>query len=143
MKYFRVNCGENDGSMSDFWDYYKLNSSYDLDDVEDLYVEENQWVYEGNSYRVKTEEITEDQYNTGMLFNKMFENKHNLNKIRRKYNLYPTRELAEMFANYKHSSGYVRIGHLNVHNVYKINQDGNLIFVYHHWSDRLGVLSNE
>lgn len=140
MKYFRVNCGDNDGSMSEFWDYLKFNSPCDIDDAVDLYLEDNQWVYEGNDYRVKSEEITEEQYNTGLLFNLMYENKHKLNAFRRKYNLYPTREMAEMFANYEHPSGYIRIGHPNIHSVYKVNQDKNLIFVYHHYSDRVGVL---
>ncbi|EBS4516459.1 hypothetical protein DQT32_03385 [Salmonella enterica subsp. enterica serovar Braenderup] len=139
MKYFRVNCGDASG-MSEFWEYFALSDSLDIDEAIAMFNENNPWVHSLDCDRTRSEELTEEQYKTGVLFNKMYENKHELNAFRRKHNLYPTREMAEMFAKYDHPSGYVRIGHPNIHNVYKINQDGNLIFVYHHWSDRIGVL---
>lgn len=139
MKYFRVNCGDASG-MSEFWEYFALPDTYDIEDAVDMYTENNQWVYTLDCDRRRSEEISEEQYKIGLQFNLMFENKHDQNAFRHKYNLYPTREMAEMFARYDHKSGYVRIGFPNMHNVYKINQDGNLIFVYHYDAKRLGVL---
>lgn len=145
MKYFRVNCGDASG-MSEFWEYFALNeysmSDEDLmDEAISLFTENNQWVYSLDCDRRRAEELTVEQYKTGLLFNEMYENQHELNAFRRKYNLYPTREMAEMFARYDHKSNCVRIGFPNMHNVYKINQDDNFIFVYHYDAQRLGVLS--
>lgn len=139
MKYFRVNCGDASG-MSEFWEYFALPDTYDIVDAVDLYEENNPWIYSLDCDRTRSEELTREQYMTGLLFNKMYENKHDLNAFRREYNLYPTREMAEMFSRRDHKSGYVRIGFPNMHNVYKINQDGNFIFVYHYDAHRLGLL---
>lgn len=139
MKYFRVNCGDASG-MPEFWEYFALPDSYDIEDAVDMFTENNQWVYSLDCDRRRSEELTEEQYKTGLLFNKMFEDKHELNRYRRKHNLYPTMDMAVLQADRKHRSGYVRVGSPNIHSVYKVNVDGNFIFVYHHWSDRLGVL---
>lgn len=144
MKYFRVNCGDASG-MSEFWEYFALKeysmSDEDLmDEAISLFTENNQWVYSLDCDRRRAEELTEEQYKTGLLFNKMYEYQHELNAFRREYNIYPTMDMAVLFAKRDHKSGYVRVGHPNIHNVYKVNADGNFIFVYHHWSDRVGVL---
>lgn len=144
MKYFRVNEGDASG-MSDFWEYFALNeysmSDEDLlDEAISLFEENNRWVYSLDCRRNRAEQISEEQYKTGLLFNKMYQYQHEKNAIRREFNLYPTMDMAVMFAKRNHKSGYVRVGHPNIHNVYKVNADGNFIFVYHHWSDRVGVL---
>ncbi|AFC21807.1 hypothetical protein GAP32_357 [Cronobacter phage vB_CsaM_GAP32] len=139
MKYFRVNCGDASG-MSEFWEYFALPDNYDIEDAVDMYTENNQWVYSLDCDRRRSEELTEEQYKTGILFNKMYEYKYELNEIRREYNIYPTMDMAVKFAKRDHKSGYVRVGQPHIHNVYKVNADGNFIFVYHHWSDRVGVL---
>lgn len=139
MKYFRVNCGDASG-MSEFWEYFALPDTYDIEDAVDMFTENNQWVYSLDCDRRRSEELTEEQYKTGLLFNKMYEYQHELNAFRHEYNIYPTMGMAVLFAKRDHKSGYVRVGHPNIHNVYKVNADGNFIFVYHHWSDRVGVL---
>jgi hypothetical protein len=145
MKYFRVNETDASGGGFEFWGYFALNE-YSLSDEElldeaiSLFEENNSWVFVMDCRRTSAEQLTEEQYKTGILFNKLFEYKHDENAYRRFYNLYPTRDMAEMFAKRDHKSGYVRIGHPNCHSVYKVNSEGAFIFVYHYWSDRLGVL---
>jgi len=145
MKYFRVNETDASGHGWDFWEYFALEeysmSDEDLlDEAISLFEENNSWVFNMDCRRNRAEQITEEQYKTGLLFNKLFENKHAADKQRRFYNLYPTSALAEMFAKRDHKSGYVRIGHPNYHNVYKVNSEGVFMFVYHYWADRLGDL---
>lgn len=130
MKYFRVNCGDASG-MTEFWEYFEVPDFYSADDAVEMYKDNNQWVYSLDYDRTRVEELTNEQYKTGLQFNRIFEINHDSSDVRRKYNLYPTRNMAEMFCNKEHKSGYVRIGFPHFHNVYRINQDGNFIFVYH------------
>lgn len=145
MKYFRVNETDASGNGRDFWEYFSLKeySMTDedlLDEAISLFEENNSWVFNMDCRRNRAEQITEEQYNTGIMFNKLFENNYEADKYRRYYNLFPTRIMADMFAKRDHKSGYVRIGHKNYHSVYKVNSEGAFIFVYHHYYDRLGVL---
>lgn len=145
MKYFRVNETDASGGGMDFWEYFALNeysmSDEDLlDEAISLFEENNHWVFSLDCRRNRAEQITEEQYNTGLLFNSLFENKHDNNKFRRFYNIYPTHLMADMFAKRDHKSGYVRIGFPHIHNVYKVNADGNFIFVFHYDAERLGKL---
>lgn len=145
MKYFRVNETDASGHGLDFWEYFALNeyslSDEDLlDEAISLFEENNSWALSMDCRRNRAEQITEEQYCVGCQFNRLYEHKHDSDRFRRYYNLYPTREMAEMFANREHQSGYVRIGYPNCHNVYKVNSDGVFMFVYHYWSDRLGNL---
>lgn len=145
MKFFRVNETDASGHGWDFWEYFALEeySMTDedlLDEAISLFEENNSWVFNMDCRRNRAEQITEAQYKTGLLFNKLFQNKHEADKRRRFYNLFPTRDMADMFAKRDHKSGYVRIGHPNYHSVYKVNSEGTFIFVYHYWADRLGDL---
>ncbi|QXO12611.1 hypothetical protein pEaSNUABM49_00365 [Erwinia phage pEa_SNUABM_49] len=139
MKYFRVNEGDASG-MSDFWEYFALQDTDDIDEAKALFEENNSWVFSLDCRRNRAEELTEEQYKIGLQFNRLYEYDHVRNDRRKKYNIYDTREMAEMFANRAHKSGTVRIGHFNYHNVYTINQNGEFMFRYHHWVDRIGVL---
>lgn len=145
MKYFRVNETDASGHGFEFWEYFALNE-YSLSDEDlleeaiSLFEENNSWVFSLDCRRNRAEQITEEQYRIGLQFNRLYEYGHDADRVRRFYNLYPTREMAEMFAKRDHKSGYVRIGWGNYHNVYKVNNDGNFIFVYHHFADRIGVL---
>lgn len=145
MKYFRVNETDASGIGYEFWEYYAIKE-YSLTDEELLdeaiswFEENNSWVFSLDCRRNRAEQITEEQYKTGLMFNRLYEYKHEVDIQRRFYNLYPTRDLAEMFAKRDHKSGYVRIGFPNMHNVYKVNSDGNFIFVYHYDAARLGDL---
>ena len=145
MKYFRVNEGSAAG-ISDFWEHFALNehglSDEDLlDEAISLFEENNSWVLFQDCRRNKAEQLTEEQYKTSLQFNRMYEFNHDENAFRRFYNIYPTRAMAEMFAKRDHKSGYVRIGFPNMHNVYKVNNEGNFIFVYHYDAQRLGKLA--
>ncbi|SOK58641.1 hypothetical protein [Yersinia phage fHe-Yen9-04] len=140
MKYFRVNETDASGIGLDFWAYFELQDTDDIDEAISLFDELNHWVYSLDCRRTKAEEITEAQYKTGLQFNNLYNNYHGLNYLRINFNLYPTYDMAVMFANKEHPTGYVRIGHLNYHNVYKVNQNGDFMFVYHHWMDRIGKL---
>lgn len=138
MNYFRVNETDASGLGMDFWEYFK--GDYDIDEAKALFEENNSWVHSLDCRRNKSQELTEEQYKTGTQFNRLYEDKHEVDAFRRFYNLYPTPAMAQMFAKRDHKSGYVRIGFPNIHNVYKVNQDGNFIFVYHYDAESLGKL---
>lgn len=140
MKYYRVNETDASGSGRDFWEYFELPDYCDIDEAIYLFELNNNWVYFLDARRNKSEELTVEQYKTGKLFNDLYQYNYELDVFRDKYNLYATLELAEMFAKRNHRTGFVRIGHPNYHSVYKINQDGNFIFVYHYYADKVGVL---
>lgn len=132
MKYFRINEIDASGCGYDFWTYYALSDNTTLEYAEEIFEEENPWVTELDARRRRSEEITEQQYKTGLVFNKLYQYDHLLDIARKKWNLYESKDLAEMFCDKQHKSGYVRIGSPMIHNVYKINQDGNFIFQYHY-----------
>lgn len=138
MNYFRVNETDASGLGAEFWEYFA--GEYDLDEAVYLFEENNSWVHALDCRRNKAEELTEQQYKDGLQFNSFFENKHEADAFRRFHNIYPTRPMADMFAKRDHKSGYVRIGFPHIHNVYKVNQDGNFIFVYHYDAESLGKL---
>lgn len=131
MKYFRANCGDASG-MSEFWEYYEEPDFYSTEDAAERYKSNNPWVHGLDTDRVRVEELTVEQYKTGLQFNRIYENYHDLSHFMCKYNLFCTKDIAVMFCNKEHRTGFVRIGYPNAHNVYKINQDGNFIFVYHY-----------
>lgn len=59
-------------------------------------------------------------------------------ELRKKHNLFNTKEEAAEFAD---KSKPVRVGFWNFHNVYKINDSGDLIFSYHFFADSIGNFS--
>lgn len=139
-KYFRVNEGEAE-CLTPFWEYYKLPDECEISDAVSKFDHNNPWVKKLDSRNTHSEELTEEQFKAGIQFNNIFKNQPEEYEFQvLRYNLFPTLAIAKMFCDKKDPSGYVRIGYENAHNVYKINQEGNFIFVYHYNSVNLGKL---
>lgn len=147
MKYYMVNETDASGGGRLDFTYYALSDISTLDDAKDIYTEENPWVKYQECSRMKALEIDESTYKSGLHYNQFVEvcnDAHNRNYTEgsarenyayygERYNIFQTRKWAEMFADAKK---LVRVGYMNLHNVYKMDEHRNLHFVYHYYSTK-------
>ncbi|WP_416470115.1 hypothetical protein [Salmonella enterica] len=146
MKYYMVNETDASGAGRTNFTYYKLSDSSTLEDAKEIYTDENLWVKYQECSRMKAFEIDESTYNAGLAFNRYNEvcnesynrewkegtKQYHNGYLAEHYNFFATRKWAEMFAN---PNKIVRIGYPKLHNVYKMDENRNLHFVYHYCND--------
>lgn len=151
MKYYMVNASDASGIGHTDFTYYALSDCSTLDDAKEIYTEENPWVKYQDCSRMRSFEIDEDTFNAGRAFNHYVEvcrqkdyteafggecGKHTYKDPSRMsyhlwetHNMFPTRKWAEMFARVGKP---VYVGYPKMFNVYKMDENRKLHFVYHH-----------
>lgn len=131
MKFFKIRIGVSSGLSH--WVFYDLPDSYTIDDVIDLYTEDQQWMLDTETYRIDCQEISEEDYKHGKQAMKYFET--NIKMLSE--NVFPVKEWAILLANTKKP---VRIGYPNFHMVYRMNDKRELNYQYDYDSSKFGVL---
>lgn len=133
MKYYKIRIITSSGASA--WIFYDLPDSYTIDDVKDLYYEDNNWVFDLESKSVEIDEITEQEYKIGTQAMKYFE--RNLRMLQE--NVFPVKEWAILLAN---SNKPVRIGYPNFHMVYRMNENRELSYQFDYDAAKFGVLKS-
>jgi|AGFS01.1.fsa_nt_gi hypothetical protein len=147
MKYYMVNETDASGTGRTDFTYYALSDESTLEDAKEIYTDENPWVKYQECSRMKALEIDESTYKAGLAYNnhnavcmEAFNRDYDLHdgnmhlnwRLGEHHNMFALRKWAEMFAV---PNKYVRVGYPKMHNVYKMDEQRNLHFVYHYSSD--------
>ena len=131
MKYYRIRVGVSSGFSN--WVYYDLPDSYTVEDVIDLYYEEETWVSSTETHSVVCEELSAEDYKHCTQAMKYYSKDVKMLSE----NVFPVKEWAILLAN---PNKPVRIGYPNNHMVYRMNDKRELSYQYDYSASKFGVL---
>lgn len=141
MKYYMVNLVDSSGIGHTNYTYFHLSDESTIEDAEELYYEAFPYLRYDNPGVLTIKEIDEETYRAGLAFNRYVEvcrqndidNKVPIDRqsyhLWETHNMFPTRKWAEMFAR---KNKPVLIGYPKMHSVNKMDDNGNIHFVYHY-----------
>ncbi|MFS8320032.1 hypothetical protein ACMG5I_03815 [Escherichia coli] len=131
MKYYRIRVGVSSGFSN--WVYYDLPDSYTVEDVINLYYEEETWVLSTETHSVVCEELCAEDYKHCVQAMKYYSKEVKMLSE----NIFPVKEWAILLAN---PNKPVRIGYPNNHMVYRMNSKRELSYQYDYSASKFGVL---
>lgn len=141
MKYYMINNVDSSGIGYTNYTYYPLSDESTIEVAEELYFEEFPYLRYDIPGVLYIKEIDEETYNAGVAFNHYVEvcRKNDLAEhvyvtrqsylLWENYNMFPTRKWAEMLAR---PGKPVYVGYPKMFNVYKMDENRKLHFVYHY-----------